>query len=174
MLLILYDKRMNLTFACPSCDQTTRVELHPGLCELVCPKCSVHLDVDMAHANDEQLRRCPLCQSEKLFVRKDFPQRLGLTIVIAGFAASCLAWYYHQVILTFAFLFATAFIDIILFFLMGNLLECYRCHAHYREVDSIDDHGYFNLEVHEKYRQRQARLAPVGDTSNTSGSLETS
>jgi hypothetical protein len=93
-----------------------------------------------------------------LFVRKDFPQRWGVTIVVAGFVASSVAWYQHRVLLSFAALFATALVDVILYLLMGNVLQCYRCHAQYRGLPSLQDQAGFSLEIHEKHRQQVARL----------------
>ena len=55
-------------------------------------------------------------------------------------------------------LFATALIDVVLYVVMGNVLECYRCHAQYRGLPSLEGHEGFNLEVHERYRQQAARL----------------
>jgi hypothetical protein len=55
-------------------------------------------------------------------------------------------------------LLATALADLALFHLMGNVLVCYRCGAHYRGVEAMEAHGGFNLETHERYRQEAARL----------------
>jgi hypothetical protein len=60
--------------------------------------------------------------------------------------------------LTFGILFATALFDVLLLALVGNSLVCYRCGAEYRDVEGIEDHGAFNLETHERYRQQAARL----------------
>jgi hypothetical protein len=38
-------------------------------------------------------------------------------------------------------------------------LMCYRCGAQYRQVGGLAEHGGFNLETHEPYRQPAARLA---------------
>jgi len=107
---------------------------------------------------DGRLNGCLVCPSDQLFIRKDFPQRLGVTIVCVGFLASSVAWFYHQVILSFGILFGTALIDVILYIVIGNLLECYRCHAQYRGLGDMAAHGSFNLEVHERFRQEAARL----------------
>ena len=104
------------------------------------------------------MRRCLVCPSTELFVRKDFPQRLGVAIVIAGFALSCVFWAYDEVIVTFAVLFATALIDVVLYLTMGNVLECYRCHAQYRGLPEFDDYEQFDLEAYEKHRQQSLRL----------------
>ena len=62
-----------------------------------------------------------------------------------------------RIALTFGILFATALIDVLLFFLVGNALMCYRCFAQYRGLEEIEEHGPFNLETHERYRQAAAR-----------------
>lgn len=115
------------------------------------------------------------CPSVELFVRKDFPQRLGVTIVGIGLALSCVAWYYHAIYWTFGILLATALIDLALFLLMGDVLECYRCHAQYRGTANLVEHQAFDLEVHEKYRQQDARMkqiqgaAPVAEEEPSTG-----
>jgi hypothetical protein len=106
---------------------------------------------------DGTIKECVVCRSNDLFVRKDFPQRLGVLIVVIGFAASSVAWYFHLIVLTYAILFATAGIDVLLYLLMGEALVCYRCGAHYRNVGNLGEHAAFNLETHERYRQAAAR-----------------
>ena len=83
---------------------------------------------------------------------------MGVTIVATGFVLSSIAWYYHMIVATFAILLLTAAIDICLYLFMGEVLECYRCHAQYRGVGNLDSKEAFNLEIHEKHRQQQARL----------------
>ncbi|MCA9266694.1 MAG: hypothetical protein KDA60_22705 [Planctomycetales bacterium] len=98
-----------------------------------------------------------VCPSRELFVRKDFPQQLGVSIVVLGIVLSCVAWYYHAVVTTFAILFSSVLIDVALYLFMGELVECYRCHAQYRGTADVAEHGAFDLETHEKYRQRRLR-----------------
>jgi hypothetical protein len=93
-----------------------------------------------------------------LFVRKDFPQRLGVAIVVTGFVISCITWNYYLTYATFAVLFATAAIDVVLWFLVPNCLNCYRCDAQYRGLSGLDRYQPFNLETHERYRQQEIRL----------------
>ena len=76
-----------------------------------------------------------------------------------GFALSCVAWFFHMLITTFAILFATALIDVVLYLSLGDVVECYRCHAQYRGLDDMTTHEPFDLEIHERHRQVQARLA---------------
>jgi hypothetical protein len=147
---------MHVAFRCPHCDATVHEEMLDGGA-LECSQCG-HKFGSLPREGDGHIDHCLVCGSDELFVRKNFPQRLGVTIVVIGFAASCIAWYFHMVYATFAVLFATAGIDLLLFWLMGNLLECYRCHAQYVGVAALDQHDQFDLEVHERYRQEQIRL----------------
>lgn len=149
---------MNLTFACPECDGDARVELGDDAEAVVCPHCQVRISVPAGAIVDGEPRRCLVCPSVDLFVRKDFPQRLGVTIVVIGFAISCVTWHYHLLYWTFGVLFATAGIDLGLFLVMGEALVCYRCQAHYRGLRSLKSHGPFDLEVYERYRQQTLRL----------------
>ena len=149
---------MNVTYRCPSCDQTTRAEFEPATREIACEACSAKIGIASGTATETKVLRCLVCPSKELFVRKDFSQRLGVAIVVLGFVASTIAWYYRQVYWTYGFLFATALIDVVLYVMVGNLLECYRCHAQYRGVPGLENHEPFDLETHEKYRQQAARL----------------
>jgi hypothetical protein len=153
---------ITLSARCPYCETIFSQRLHVGQ-RLECPDCHKTLTDDCPDLDDEgQPPRCAACPSTELFVRKDFPQRLGVGIVVAGFAASTLAWYHHQVLWSFAILFATALVDVVLYLVMGNVLECYRCHAQYRGLASLAGHAGFDLEVHEKHRQQAARMKSAG------------
>ena len=110
----------------------------------------------------ETIERCLVCPSRELFIRKNFPQRLGVAIVVLGFAISCVTWYFRLVIPTFGVLFATAGIDVLLYLFMGNALQCYRCQAHYSGVGGLEQHSPFDLEIHERHRQEKIRLQQAG------------
>jgi hypothetical protein len=153
---------MNVTFACPRCQQSGRVEFEATDPGFVCPNCQQELVIPAGALVDGQLRRCLVCPSTDLFVRKDFPQRLGVGIVVVGFAISCFTWANYWLIATFVVLFATAFLDLLLYVTVGDALSCYRCSAIYRGCLGHERHGSFNLETHERYRQQAARLAERG------------
>lgn len=148
---------MDVNFRCPRCEQTSRATLTADAESFGCAHCGAAIDVPSDALQDDGVTCCVICGSGDLFVRKDFPQRLGVLTVVIGFAASSVAWYYHQIEWTFGILFATAAIDVILYLLMGEALVCYRCGAHYRNVGRVDQHAAFDLETHERYRQAAAR-----------------
>jgi hypothetical protein len=155
---------MRITFACPSCEATVAVDGIETRRVIECPACGAAIEVPgdgIAAGTPSRLRRCLVCPSTELFVRKDFPQRLGLAIVAAGLAASCIAWAWRELILTFAILFGTALIDVVLYLVMPDCLCCYRCGARYRGEGIAGTFGGFDLETHEKHRQQTARLRNV-------------
>ena len=155
-----------IRFACPHCEQTDLQSLGAQETTLGCAHCQAEWAIPSGAIKDGRVLRCVVCPSQELFLRKDFPQRLGLTIVVAGFTVSCITWYYHQVLLTFLVLFAAALVDVILYTLVSNVLTCYRCHAEYRGTQE-SDHVEFNLEVHERHRQQRARLKEQPDESES-------
>jgi hypothetical protein len=150
---------MIIEFLCPHCHETSRSMLPTDASAFACARCAEQLLVPPGAVDESGLHRCLVCPSTDLFVRKDFPQRLGVGIVALGIAASCIAWGYRELILTFAILFLTALVDVVLYLVVPNALMCYRCGAHYRGAPGLDTHSSFNLEIHERHRQQKARLA---------------
>jgi hypothetical protein len=149
---------MNVTYNCPSCNRTGRVHFTAETPEIACTYCRRQFAVPAGAIRGRQITRCLLCPSTELFARKDFPQRLGVALVILGFVGSSIAWFNYQVLWSFAILFATALVDLVLYIVMGESLTCYRCHAQYRGTEEIERHGGFDLETHERYRQMAARM----------------
>jgi hypothetical protein len=164
---------MRVTYACPQCEATVTIDGIDSPVPLVCPTCrgAVQVPADaIAGVAPPRLRRCLVCPSTELFVRKDFPQRLGLAIVVAGLAASCVAWAWRELILTFAILFGTALVDVVLYVFMPDCLSCYRCGARYRGEGITGSFGGFDLETHEKHRQQAARMrSRVGPAPTEAG-----
>ena len=149
---------MNIVFRCPHCDQTSQVEFGSETSQIACPGCQ-HTWPTTGAVQSDKLLRCLVCPSTELFIRKDFSQSLGIAIVVAGIVVSSIFWAYHMPYWTYAVLFATALIDVVLYFAVGNLLQCYRCQAQYRGVPGLENHAGFELETHEKHRQQKIRLA---------------
>jgi hypothetical protein len=149
---------MHVSFTCPTCHHAVRRALASDVCELGCSHCGQQIKVPAGAIAENQIHRCLVCPSTELYARKDFPQRLGVALVIAGFVGSTIAWANYHVLWSFAILFGTALIDLVLYLVMGESLTCYRCHAQYRGFEQIERHGGFDLETHERYRQLAARL----------------
>jgi hypothetical protein len=155
---------MNVVFRCPHCHELSHADCGPEMAEIACSHCRQTWPTAGAVQNGELLR-CLVCPSTELYIRKDFSQSLGIAIVAAGIILSSIFWAYHRPYWTYAVLFATALIDVVLYFVVGNLLQCYRCQAQYRRISGLENHAGFNLETHEKHRQQKIRLAEQTKTS---------
>jgi hypothetical protein len=99
------------------------------------------------------LTRCPKCGCRDLFVRKDFPQKLGLAIVAAAAVAFVVlsvrrtTMYIGVLVLLAAFM-----VDVVLYLFVPKVTVCYRCRAEFRGVPVNPEHEGFELAVGEKYR----------------------
>ena len=122
--------------------------------------CGEQIAVPPAALSAERLDHCLVCPSADLFVRKDFPQRLGVAIVDAGHRREA-AWPGLTIkrISRSSSCFSRRLIDVALYLVVPNALMCYRCGAMYRGAPGLDSHSSFDLETHERHRQQKARLA---------------
>lgn len=119
---------------------------------LVCPRCRAAIALragDAAH-RERRLDACAVCGSTELYRRKDFPQGLGLAIVVV---AACLSF----ILLTrywfaaWGVLLAAVALDVLLYVVVGMVTCCYRCKSEYRGLARDDRHGAFDLATAEKY-----------------------
>ena len=105
---------------------------------------------------NQPLSRCPRCDCRDLFVRKDFPQKLGLAIVVvAGVSFLVLAASRQRFYLGVLVLIAAAVVDLVLYALVPKITVCYRCRAEFRDVPINPEHEGYELAVGEKYRTRE-------------------
>ena len=101
----------------------------------------------------ESLSACPKCGCTDLFVRKDFPQKLGLAIVVvAAVAFLALASRPRYFYLGALVLVAAVVIDAAIYLFVGKVTVCYRCRAEFRNVPVNPEHEGFDLAIAEKYR----------------------
>ena len=150
---------MNVAYRCKHCEQTVRFEVDGETRELTCPACSEKLPILAEDFAEGKLHACLVCGCRELFVRKDFSQRLGVSIVVCGLLAYLVAIGFQQRYIGWGILFATALIDLVLYFRVKSMLQCYRCEAGYRGLSGLDAFEPFDLETHEKFRQQKIRLA---------------
>jgi len=162
---------VNVAFDCPECDKVARVEFDAETSALECPHCDHSHAIKDDAVNEETVSRCIVCHGDEMYVRKDFSQRLGVTIICIGLAISCIPWYFGMWYTTYGILFSTAIFDAVLYKFTGNLLQCYRCHSQFRDIPGLDEHGGFDLEVYEKHRQEGIRLRESQLTDNRTQTL---
>ena len=100
------------------------------------------------------LKECPKCGCRDLFVRKDFPQKVGLAVVVAaGLVFVVLAARPRTFYLGVWVLVGAAVADAGLYFLVPRVTTCYRCRADFRGAPINPEHHGFELATAEKYRQ---------------------
>lgn len=96
--------------------------------------------------------KCPTCGCRDLFVRKDFPQKVGLSIVVvAGVTFLALAARRSNFYLGAIVLIGALMLDAAIYFFVGKCTVCYRCHAEFRGPIN-PAHEPFELSIAEKYR----------------------
>jgi hypothetical protein len=104
--------------------------------------------------SSKPLTVCPKCGCRDLFIRKNFPQKLGLFIVFAaggtflGLAASRTNFYLGAIVLL-----AAAAIDAAMYVFVPKITVCYRCRAEFKDHPINPEHHGYELAIGEKYRK---------------------
>ena len=93
-----------------------------------------------------------------------------MTILLSACVLSTVTYYAYEKWWTWSFLIGSAILDGALYLMVGDVLVCYRCQAHYRGFTTTDAHQPFEITIGERYRQekiRQERLKAIqpGKTS---------
>ncbi|QEH35778.1 hypothetical protein OJF2_43350 [Aquisphaera giovannonii] len=151
---------MELTFSCPRCQAVGHV---PGVERAgvgPCKACGAERALHGEAFEEGRLAACPWCGTADLYIQKDFPQALGLAIVLVGFAISTVFWYLERPIVTYLILLASALLDMILYYRVPDVTICYRCLAQVRGEGSNPGGRFrpFDLAVGERYRQERLRV----------------
>jgi hypothetical protein len=151
---------MELTFECPKCRTVGTVAPVEASATAACRACGEGRALRAEAFDPEGLRACALCATEDLYVQKDFPQGLGLAIVVAGFAVSTAFWYYERPVPALGVLLASALADMALFYAVPDVTICYRCLSQYRGAGANPGGRFrpFDLAVGERYRQERLRV----------------
>jgi hypothetical protein len=157
---------MQLIYQCPKCDAPNIKVVTPETTQLSCAGHDWSREITTADIEDDRPKRCLCCGNEDLWRQKDFPQALGLLMVVTGGGLSTIAWWHVEPTWALGILLVFAAIDMVLYAVMSDVLVCYRCSARHRKANIHDDHPRFNLELNERYRQEEIRLAEA-QKSNT-------
>jgi len=146
---------MQIRFHCPTDLCVAIIEYQPlEECagSITCPRCKkTHpLQINDAIRQDNRVDVCVVCGARELFVRKDFPQRLGLFVVIV-FGAIAIYAFTISPLLAWSVLAAAALIDLFIYLVIGRVTTCYACRAEYRGGQLNPAHEGFDLATSEKY-----------------------
>jgi hypothetical protein len=151
---------MELTYQCSNCHSINNVSLQAEKDRVVCRTCASDHPLHREFLEDGQLSACPLCATTDLYAQKDFPQGLGLFIVIVGFAISTVFWYFEKPLLTYLVLLLSALLDMMLYYRVPDVTICYRCLSQARGAGSNPSGRFhpFDLAIGERYRQERIRI----------------
>jgi hypothetical protein len=151
---------MELTFECPNCHAVGDVAGVGTTPVATCRACSHAHELHSEAFDEAGLRCCAWCATEDLYTQKDFPQGLGLLIVVAGFAVSTVFWYYEMPLSAYAVLLLSALVDMVLYYRVPDVTICYRCLGQHRGAGSNPGSRFapFDLAVGERYRQERLRV----------------
>ncbi|MFV0446602.1 MAG: hypothetical protein ACK5Q5_23780 [Planctomycetaceae bacterium] len=149
---------MKLTCHCPACEQFLETEVEGEAVDLVCPTCHHTRHIPSGAVLGGLPSRCLSCGNADLWRQKDFPQGVGLVMVALGAILSSIAWYYHRPVVALTILGAFAILDMVLFWVMPDVLVCYRCRARHRVQALSESYGPYDHELGERYRQERLRM----------------
>jgi hypothetical protein len=126
-----------------------------GLRSWQCARCDHRLP--LTGSPNGTLQSCLVCGNHEIYRKKEFPHRLGITILTLAILASLVPYYLRYILATWAILIGSAVFDGVLYLLVGDVSVCYRCGAEYRGFASNPQHKPFELGVGERYRQEKLR-----------------
>jgi len=117
-----------------------------------CPRCKVDHPMSISDTvrAGEMVDRCVVCGGRELFIKKDFPQGIGLAVVVL-FGALAIYLFTVNVMYAWMVLIAAALIDLLIYVVIGRVTACYACRAEYRKCHLNPAHEGFDLATSEKY-----------------------
>ena len=99
---------MKVTLACPVCDHPAATSVDHAS-DWQCPACEHRQHLDAA---EPSVPVCVVCGSTELYKKKDFPQWLGMAILISACVLSTLTYYWYEKWWTWSFLIGSALIGL--------------------------------------------------------------
>lgn len=148
---------VNAKWTCPDCGNSATTDAIGSGGRFDCD-CGFTQQPHSESICNGRIEFCPLCKTPDLYVQKDFPERVGIAIVVVGCVLATVAWAYYSPLATFGVLFLFFAIDAALFYTRKDVTVCYRCLIQLRGMADNPDHRAFDLGIGEKYRQERLRI----------------
>lgn len=148
---------MRVIYNCPSCQHPNQETVSETTDKLNCSACSWSRSIPAGTEHHTHPATCLACGCGDIWRRKNFPQQLGVAIVVLAAIVSTVFWAKHEPVWAIGTLMAAAAFDMLLFAVMPDVLVCYRCGARYLRFDPAGETPFFNLETAERHRQEQRR-----------------
>jgi hypothetical protein len=144
---------LEAVLACPGCGRAAEVADLAAAEALSCP-CgwSAPRRAGALRADGRPVL-CPLCGDPRLFVQKDFSRKVGIGLLVAGFALAVLLGVLVGPWGFFGALGASVALDTLLWLVAGNVVICHWCGTHLR--GGPEDYPEFDLAVHDLVRHQR-------------------
>jgi ribosomal protein L34E len=134
-----------IAFSCPGCGrEATAGPDGAGRCGACARETVLDVAGAVIEGDPPTVARCAACGNGLLYVQRDFNQKVGLAIVIAGGLLAPFTPFYSS-------LFVAGAVDACLYLMLPEITVCYRCHAHYRGFARNRQHQAFDLHLAEQY-----------------------
>lgn len=146
---------MQIRYHCPTDGCVAIIEFEPLETSgptMQCPRCRAEHPMRISDTirRDHLVDRCAICGGSELFIRKDFPQRLGAAVVVV-FGIAAIYCFTFSVLAAWSVLAVAVLIDLVVYALIGRVTTCYACRAEYRKCPLNPAHEGFDLATSEKY-----------------------
>lgn len=147
---------MQVRFHCPTDRCVAIIEYEPiesSSPSLECPRCrrTHKLKVTESMRRDHVVDQCAACGGKELFIRKDFPQKVGVGVVVVFGLIALYFFRLDRVVVAWSVLAAAALLDLVIYCFIGKVTTCYGCRAEYRKCSLNPAHEGFDLATAEKY-----------------------
>ncbi len=97
------------------------------------------------------LDACLQCGNRELYTRKDLPQQIGCAVVLSAVVLSTVAYAIWDFPGAFAVFASVAVLDLLVYWRIGSVTVCYRCHAEFRRFPANPAHCPFDMHRAEEY-----------------------
>ncbi|MCK6481762.1 MAG: hypothetical protein HUU06_10425 [Planctomycetaceae bacterium] len=139
-------------FACPACGREVLAADLAAAATLPCP-CGAAAPRFPGSLEGDRLLRCALCGDPRLYRQKDFSRRVGIGLLVAGFAVAVALGVWIGPSGFFGALLVSVALDTLLWLIAGEVVVCHWCEAHFREAAGTFPE--FDLEVHDLVRYQR-------------------
>lgn len=146
---------MQIRYDCPTDGCVAIIEFEPlEECgeTMECPRCHTKHPMTITDSMREKnmVDVCAVCGCREFFIRKDFPQKVGLAVVVV-FGLVAIYSFTVSVLVAWGVLAAAALVDLVIYCFTGTVTTCYNCRADYRKYKPNPEHEGFDLATSEKY-----------------------
>ncbi|MEK7757264.1 MAG: hypothetical protein AAB385_08635, partial [Planctomycetota bacterium] len=122
---------MQIRYHCPTDGCVAIIEYEPLETSgptMECPRCHIQhaMRISDSIRRDQLVDCCVVCGGSELFIRKDFPQRLGVAVVVV-FGVAAIYYFSISVLIAWSILAAAVLIDLVIYAFLGRVTTCYAC-----------------------------------------------